>query len=263
MHPRHRLLLDLIATTGPEARVGVLAATLRVTPATVRRDLEALQSQGLVERTHGGACLSPPGRIEFCFRQRGEAMASAKRAIAAAVAALVRPGMTVSLDTGTTVLEVARALAPQPDLRVLTTSLAAAAALHGCPGIQLVLLGGLMRRDEPDLYGDLAEENLARFHVDLAVLGADGATPEGLWATDPAVVQTSRALIRSSDRRVLAADSSKFGHKAFVCFAEWSAIGTVVTDAGIRRPDATWARELPGLVVAAPLTEAQRRRTVP
>lgn len=251
MQPRHQQILELVAGAG-QARVRDLARRTGVTPATVRRDLEDLEHRGLVERTHGGAILSGPGRIEFHFRRREELMGEAKRAIAREAVRRIRPGMTVSLDTGTTTLAVARALRSAHDLRILTTSLAAAAVLHPCEGICLILLGGQARTHEPDLCGELVEENLARFHVDLAVLGADGITEEGLWTADPALARTSLAMIRGADRCLLVADSSKFGRPSFFRFAEWGAVGAAITDAGLDARALPWAAALPGLTAVPP-----------
>lgn len=252
MHPRQQHILDLVAVAAGEVRVSDLAARVGVTPATVRRDLEALQQRGLVERTHGGAALSASGRIEFHFHRREELRGDAKRAIARAAAARIHPGMTISLDTGTTTLEVARALRTAHDLRVLTTSLAAAAVLHSCAGICLILLGGQARVREPDLCGELVEENLGRFHVDLAVLGADGITADGLWTSDPALARSSLAMIRGADRCLLVADSSKFGRPSFYRFADWAAIGGVITDAGLDPAALPWTAALPGVTAVPP-----------
>jgi DeoR/GlpR family transcriptional regulator of sugar metabolism len=249
MQPRHQAILDLL-TTDAAVSVQQLATRLQVTPATIRRDFDALQAAGRLERTHGGAVLSRPGCIEFRMRSREQLMAAEKRAIAAAAARLVRPGMTLALDTGTTTLEVARAIAGTTDLRVLTSSLAVAAALHPHPGIRLVLLGGQARTDEPDLFGELTEENLKRFHVDLAFIGADRITPAGLHATDPDVVRVSRAMLLNADTSVLVADHTKFGSPAFYRFGTWEEIDTVITDAGLPAEVQKWLRRKAKLVLA-------------
>jgi DeoR/GlpR family transcriptional regulator of sugar metabolism len=235
---------------GRPVTVTKLAARFRVTPATVRRDLDELQAAGRLERTHGGAVLSKPGRIEFQLRRREEVMADAKRAIAAAAAKLVTPGMTVTLDTGTTTLEVARALSGIDNLRVLTSSLAVAAALHSFEGIRLVLLGGEARHNEPDLFGELTEENLQRFRVDIAFIGADAVAADGVFTNSPEVARVSQAMIRGARRCVLVADSSKFGERAFYRFSGWEKIDTVITDAGLK--ERRWVTRVAKLIVAKP-----------
>ena len=259
MHPRHQSILDLL-TEDRAVSVQQLAAKLQVTPATIRRDFDELQAAGRLERTHGGAVLSRSGRIEFRLKRRELQMAPEKQAIARAAARLVRPGMTLSLDTGTTTLEVARAIAGLGDLRVLTSSLAVAAALHPHPGIRLVLLGGQARTDEPDLFGELTEENLKRFHVDMAIIGADRVTPDGLYASDPEVVRVSRAMLLGADRSVVVADHTKFGTPAFYRFGTWDDIDTVITDHGLPAAARQWAKKKTELVLAGSQASGVKRQ---
>lgn len=249
MHPRQQEILEALQAGRP-VTVSRLAARFRVTPATIRRDLDELEGAGQLERTHGGAVLSKPGRIEFQLRRRAEVMAPAKQAIARAVAQWVRPGATITLDTGTTTLAVARALHGIENLRVLTSSLAVAATLHPFEGIRLILLGGEARRHEPDLFGELPEENLRRFRVDVAIIGADRVTPDGLFTHDPEVVRVSRAMIRGAARCLLVADSSKFSTPAFHLFSSWDPIDTVVTDSGLPVATRRWVARKAKLVLA-------------
>lgn len=250
MRGRQQDILALLAD-GAERSVHELAARFGVTLMTVRRDLEALARGGHVTRTHGGVVLSRPGTVAFHFHQREERMLAEKAVVARAVAALVRPGMAISLDTGTTTLAVARALAGQCQLQVLTSSLAIAAVLYACEGIDLVLLGGRARKDNPDLYGELTEENLARFHVDLAVLGADAVNPDGLYTTQPDIARVSQAMLRHAGRRVLVADHSKFGHTAFLRFATWNDITTVVADDGMPAVERRWLKDTGAEIIYA------------
>jgi len=249
MHPRHREILETLQAGRP-VTVSRLATHFGVTPATIRRDFDELELAGRLERTHGGAVLSKPGRIEFQLRRREEVMAAAKQAIARATAKLIRPGMTLTLDTGTTTLEVARALRGIENLRVLTSSLAVAAALHPFDGIRLILLGGEARRHEPDLFGELTEDNLRRFRVDVAIIGADRVTTDGVFTSDPEGVRVSRAMIRGAARCLLAADSSKFSTPAFHLFSSWDKIDSVVTDDGLKPAVRRWVARKAKLVLA-------------
>ncbi|MBN2309862.1 MAG: DeoR/GlpR transcriptional regulator [Candidatus Hydrogenedentes bacterium] len=232
MNPRHAQIVEALAERG-EASVRDLAARFGVAEMTIRRDLAELQREGRLQRTHGGAVLSRAGVVEFAFKEKGRERAAEKRAIAACVAGLIRPGMAISLDTGTTTLEVARAVAGMRELTVLTSSLVIASALYAQDGIELVLLGGTVRSGNPDLSGWLTEENLRRFRVDLAILGADGINLDGAFTTDVAVARVSQAMIAGAGAVVLAADSTKFERTAFVQFASWADIDHVATDAGV------------------------------
>ncbi len=234
-------ILHLLAAQR-EVAVAELTRRFRVTPMTIRRDLDALAQAGKVTRTHGGALLAAPAVVAFEFDARRQTRLAEKEALARAAVALVAPGMTVMLDTGTTTLAVARALAGIRKLKVLTTSLAIASALHAREGLELVLLGGQVNRGSPDLSGPLTVDNLRAFRADLAFLGADAADARGLYTSSLAIAQVSRAMIQSAQRAVLVADSSKFGRTSFARFAGWDALDRVVLDAGIAPRELRWLR---------------------
>jgi DeoR/GlpR family transcriptional regulator of sugar metabolism len=153
---------------------------------------------------------------------------------------MIKPGMSVSMDTGSTTLEVARALADMRDLRVVTTSLAIASILHATDGVEVVLLGGIVRKTSPDLYGPITEENIKRFSVQLAVLGTDAISPSGCFTTDAGVSRISRALIESAEMSVVVADSTKFARTAFAQHASLSEISKLVTDEGCPHDVRIW-----------------------
>ena len=236
--------IEHLLQAGATLKVADLARRFWVSGMTIRRDLDALESAGRLARTHGGAVLSRAGVIEFAFAEAGRRHAAEKRAIAGAVAAEIRPGMTVSLDTGTTTLEVARAMAGLRNVKVLTASLAAASVLYAHADVELVLLGGTARRGSPDLTGPLTEENLGRFRVDLAVLGADALAPDGVYTTDVGVSRVCRAMAAHARRAIVAADSSKIGHTAFYRIAGWSDFHELVTDAGVPAPARKWLAKI-------------------
>lgn len=226
----------------PEVSVRDLASLFGVAPMTVRRDLEELEHRGQVTRTHGGAVLSAPAVIEFQFLQKSQNRLMEKAAIARKAAAMVSPGMTIVLDTGTTTLEVAKAIRGVRDLTVLTSSLAIASALYAQDNLDLVLLGGSVRRRSPDLSGPLTEENLSRFRPQLAFLGVDAADRHGLYTTDMGVAGVSEAMIAGATKAVLVTDSSKFGKTAFTRFASWDQIARVITDSGLAPADRRWLK---------------------
>jgi DeoR/GlpR family transcriptional regulator of sugar metabolism len=239
MTPRQQGILELLRNHG-EVSVQDLSDHFEVAHMTIRRDLAALEGGGDLLRTHGGAILSRAAVIEFAFVEKGRQNAEAKRAIAAEVATMVRPGMSVTLDTGTTTLEVARAIAPVKDLRVLTSSLAIASTLYAHENIELILLGGTARKGSPDLSGWITEENVKRFRVDLAVLGADGVCTDGAFTTDVNIARVSQAIISGAKQVVMAVDHSKFDTAAFVKLADWSTIDSVVTDSKLAPKPRRW-----------------------
>jgi DeoR/GlpR family transcriptional regulator of sugar metabolism len=220
--------------------VRVMAEHFRVTPATIRRDLDTLEHEGRLVRDHGSAHLSQAGVVEFRFHEKGRRNSAEKRAIGCAVAELIEAGMTVALDTGTTTLEVARCMADRQNVTVVTTSLAIASVLHSQPGLEIVLLGGVVRKNVPDLTGVLTEENLKKFRVDLAVIGADAVMSDGAYTTDLAIARGTQAMMAGATRKALAADSTKFDAQALYKYAELSAFDVVYTDEGLLPERRKW-----------------------
>ena len=232
MNLRQTEILDLLNANG-EVSVVDLAKRFGMSLMTIRRDLLSLEQQGDLTRTHGGAVLSKAGVVEFAFKDKAKASAKEKRAIAKRVAEWIQPGMKVSLDTGTTTLEVAKAISGMKDLTVLTASLPIASALYANDSIDLVLLGGMVRRGNPDLTGWLTEENLRQFRVDLAIIGSDGADRTGLYTSDANLARLIRCMISCAKQSLCAIDHRKFEAPSFVKCASWEEIDHLVTDEAV------------------------------
>ncbi|MEI8243037.1 MAG: DeoR/GlpR family DNA-binding transcription regulator [bacterium] len=226
-----------------EVSAVALARQFRVTPMTIWRDLEVLGHAKRITRTHGGALLSAPVVAAFAFHARQQCHLAEKIAIGRTASQLVKPGMTVILDTGTTTLEVARALGGIPRLKVLTSSLAIASALLTHDDLELVLLGGTVSKGSPDLCGALTEDNLATFRADLAFVGADAMDKHGLYTRNQGIARVSRAMIANAQRTILVADSSKFGRTAFVRITAWDAVDGWVTDNELPADARRWANK--------------------
>jgi DeoR/GlpR family transcriptional regulator of sugar metabolism len=235
-----------------EVSVAELTERFQVTSMTIRRDLDILEQQGRITRTHGGTRLAAPSIVAFKFQKRRQSCLAEKRAIARAAAELVKPGMTVILDTGTTTLEVARALGGIPQLNVLTSSLAIASALLAYSNLELVLLGGTVSKNSPDLSGPLTEDNLAAFRADLAFIGADAVDARGLYTSSQQIARVSRAMIANARRTILVADSSKFGKTAFVRFTGWEKIDCLLVDDGLDKSTQQWVGKAVKDVTLAP-----------
>jgi DeoR/GlpR family transcriptional regulator of sugar metabolism len=217
-----------------EVLVSDLAEHFGVAALTIRRDLDALEAEGAVTRTHGGAMRADTGVISFIHAEKSAENLAAKQAIAEAVAQGIEPGMAISLDTGSTTTEVARHICGIPDLTVLTSSLAVASVLYAHSNITLVLLGGQVSPGSPDLTGEMTEENLKRFHVHKAILGADAVSEDGIYSHDTMVARVSRAMVSSGARKVLVADQSKFTKTAFARICGLESIDTLVTEGRLK-----------------------------
>jgi DeoR/GlpR family transcriptional regulator of sugar metabolism len=170
--------------------------------------------------------------MEFNFDERHRTNLKQKERIGAAAADLVKDGQTLILDTGTTTLELARALAKR-NIRVsiYTTSLVIASELWGKEHITLYLLGGQVRSGSPDLAGPLAEIVLERVTVDFAFLGSDGIDPQrGSFAADLETARISERMAVCAKRLVVIADSSKLGRPGAVRYAGFDQIDRLITD---------------------------------
>ncbi|WP_377270533.1 DeoR/GlpR family DNA-binding transcription regulator [Peterkaempfera sp. SMS 1(5)a] len=226
---RLRQITDAVREAG-QLSVAELAELTGASEMTVRRDLEALAGQNVLERYRGGARSLLLRGEEPPFALRTQEAPEAKRRIAAEVASLIADGESVVIDGGTTCLEVARALRDRR-LTVMPLSLHAANALVGAPRLKLLLPGGEPRPGELGLTGPLAEASLAALRFDTAVIGCCGLnSADGLTAYDLADAAIKRAAIASARRVVVVADAAKFSRTALASVAPASAIGTVVTE---------------------------------
>ena len=189
---RQRRIEEMLREQG-RVEVLELARLLQVSEHTVRRDLLALQGQGLLQRTHGGAVTLDTQRLGL--GARAAVLADAKAAVGRAAAALVEPGQTVVLDAGSTPLAMARALTVRP-LTVITSSLDVAAIFAGDAQVQIALTGGTWQHDNRALWGPAAVAMLANCRADWAVPGACAIDATlGVSAPDEADAALKRAMI--------------------------------------------------------------------
>ena len=208
-----------------------LARILGVSEMTVRRDLARLERGGEVRRTHGGAMVAERMAFEFDFAARRRARRKAKQAIAKEAAKFIKPGHRIILDTGTTTLELAYLLKEFKNLTVITPSLAVASVLQFSPGIQTLLLGGIIRRGSPDLTGMVTETNLAIFAADIAFQGADGIDLDGkLYNADTRIASVDRKIRQHAERTYVLADSSKIGKTALMAHGLLNEVEALITD---------------------------------
>lgn len=211
--------------------VGELSQVLGVSEVTVRKDLDVLESQGVLTRVHGGAVVSGRGRLELFFAMREQEHLEEKRRIAQAAAALIQSGQQIFLDASTTALQVARLIKDREDLVVVTNGLYTALELNFCEGITTVVVGGTMRRRSSSLIGSINFNSLQRLRVDIGLFGARGVTPEdGLMESDLDEAQLKQQLVSASGLVVGVVDASKFGTRAFSAFALPHEIDRIITD---------------------------------
>jgi len=221
-------------------RLQELCRALGVSPATARRDLAELEKSGELRRVHGGAVSVESRLAEPLFDDKTALAAREKQRIAAAALALIKPGETVYLDGGSTVLALARRLRDRTHVTVVTNSLRAAIELAGA-GPRLILVGGELRRLSQTVVGPLTRALLEELHVDRAFMGTMGVTPDGLTTTDPGEAYTKELVMRRARAVVLLADSGKIGKVSFARAGRLEQVDVLITD---RRLDAARAKAL-------------------
>lgn len=216
---------------GPGVSVSELAREFDVSEMTIRRDLAALEGQSHIRRTHGGAVLTQRMMLEFDYRERREHNQPLKQAIAAAARKLIRPGQRLILDNGTTTLELAALLKDGQNLTVITPSLAVASELQHAAGVEVILLGGVIRRGSPDLTGPVTEHCLELFAADYAFQGADGIGADGsIYNSDLRLAAVDKIMRRVAEKSVVLADHTKVGTTALACSGTLADVDVFITD---------------------------------
>lgn len=222
---RRKEILDAVRSGA--MHVSDLATSFGVSEMTVRRDLRALARDGKLERVRGGAVKAssePP------FEETAVERYEAKDRIGAAAADLVEDGQTVMIDIGTTTLQAARHLHGR-DITVITTSLAVFEELVPDPAIELVLPGGVVRRNYRSLVGVIAEDALRKLKADVLFLGTSAVDAQlGVWDSTMVEVPIKRAMIEAAECVALLADGDKFAMAGLVWVTDARSIDQIVTD---------------------------------
>jgi DeoR/GlpR family transcriptional regulator of sugar metabolism len=252
---RHKLIIEELRRRGA-VRVSDLTELLAVSEMTVRRDLDSLAADGLLEKVHGGATVrghlsaDEPGFEAKSHRQLRE-----KEAIAQAAARLVEPGQSIGLTAGTTTWRLAHHLAQVPELTIVTNSLQVAGVFHreARPEVTVVLTGGV-RTPSDALVGPIAVSAIRSLHLDLLFLGVHGVTADaGLTTPNLLEAETDRALVAASARRVVVADHTKWGVRGLSRIAGLEDVHVFVSDAGLGEDARAAIGEHAERVVIAPL----------
>jgi len=218
-----------------------LAAELKVSPSTIRRDLEMLEQAGLVQRTHGGVIWvgdkdKPPGTRPYAFDQRMGYQIDAKRKIAKLAATLVQAGETVLVDGGTTTYYLAEELTDRP-MQLVTNSLPISNLFINNDKVELILTGGLMYPRYGVLLGPMAEGSLSTIHTKTLFMSVAGIHEGRLYNQNMLLVQAERKMMQQAQQTVLLVDSTKFGQQALNELCGLEEIDILVTDSDISQAD--------------------------
>ena len=246
---RRKFIAEQVAIHG-EVEFASLATSCEVSEMTIRRDIDTLEDEGLLRRVLGGAIAVGGTAQEPPFHSRASVAAQEKEHIAAAVVDLLSPGETVFLDSGSTVLSVAREIRRrQLALTVVTPSVLGGLELSDLPGTAVYLAGGELRPGELSLVGSDTIDYIGGFNCDTAVLGVAGVDAlGGISDYHHAEANVKKAAIRIAKRTIVAADRTKLGRAALVKISDLEAMSVLVTDAD-RRNSTVKAAESLGISV--------------
>jgi DeoR family glycerol-3-phosphate regulon repressor len=229
---RQHLIMDYIREHG-SVQVDRLSNHLRVTPQTIRRDLNQLYEQQLLQRVHGGAVVKD--NVEnLGYGARKILMAEEKSDIAQRVAELLPDNSSLFINIGTTTEQVAEYLYHRKGMLVITNNINVASMLWSAPGLEVMITGGSIRRTDGGIVGSSAEEFIDNFKFDYAIIGCSAIDNDGdFFDFDLREVRVTRAIIQHARSVILVTDSMKFERRAPIRIGNLSSIETLVTDDGV------------------------------
>ncbi len=253
---RRDLIRHLLAQEG-SLRVEELAERLSVTSMTVRRDLSAMEEEGVLVRTHGGCTLQSPMARELSFSEKDALRARQKAAIGREAARLVERNASIFIDTGTTALHFARALRNDLNLRIFTNNLRVAMDLFGRDGFEVIVYGGRLATQSPDLVGEIALGRVRDYRLDVAALGADGVDPSRgeVYGADMHASSLDRSVLTQAAQGLVLADSSKIGRASLSLITRLRTGITLVTDGEALPRDLRLLEETGAEIVVADVPE--------
>lgn len=230
---RHKFILDKL---NEEGFVGVaeLSKEMDVTMVTVRKDLKLLEDKGLLYRSHGSATPLSPYVNDRPVHEKKLVQVDEKEKIAALAVQLIQEDEAIIIGSGTTVMALAKAIPRNMKLTVLTGAMNVTMALTDNQNIEVVQLGGVVRKSSSSVVGHFAEDMLVNFACSKLFLGVDGISPEfGLTTSNMMEAHLNSRMIKAVQKTIILADSSKFRRKGFGKICEIDDIDTIITDAGI------------------------------
>jgi DeoR family transcriptional regulator of aga operon len=235
---RHRLnqIVSVVVERG-QIDVPSLATEFSVSAATIRRDLEALQQQRLVCRTHGGATIHAAfNDLPLSYKKAQDL--PEKLRIAQYAARFLDGARVIGTTGGTTVSQFIRLLRGRDDLTVVTNALNVAVDLAGSPGLRVFVAGGEMRASSQESVGHSAEAFLSSCNIDVAFLGVDGVDAvAGCTNYDPAGARVNAMLFRRARQRIVLADATKIGRVTLAQVCRMDEVDVLITDSRAAEPE--------------------------
>jgi len=230
---RHKYIIDKLNKEGI-VHVADLSKELNVTMVTVRKDLKILEDKKMLFRSHGSATPSSPYVNDRPVDEKRLVMVDEKKKIAMCAANMIEEDDAIIIASGTTVAALASYIPSNHKATVLTSAINVTIALINHPNIETVQLGGVIRKSSSSAVGHYAEEMLANFSCNKLFLGVDGISPDfGLTTSNMMEAHLNSNMIKSVQKVIVLADSSKFGRKGFGKICDIDDIDSIITDQGI------------------------------
>jgi len=230
---RHQHIINKLKKEG-SVKVLDLCRELNVSSVTIRKDLKLLEDKSLLYRTHGGGTVSNPYTVDRPVNEKEKIRSGEKSSIGEAASYLIEPNDCILIASGTTVLSLAKNIQPQGNLTVITAALNVALELIHHPDIEVIQLGGILRKSSSSVTGAYAEKILEEFSCSKLFLGVDGIDLEfGLTTTNMMEAQLNKKMIEAAQKTIVLADSSKFGKRGFGKICGLEDIEQVITDSNI------------------------------
>jgi len=230
MEQRRKKIAELIAQQG-KVKVAGLSKLFGISEVTIRNDLSGLESEGLLERTHGGAISTHRMYYNMSLKERMKTNEAEKKSIALRTASLILDGDTVMINSGSTTIFVIRELKNHKNLTVVTNSLSVAEEAIPFKNIHIILIGGNMDAQYQFTYGDDTVHQLGRYKADKLILSADGVSFEdGISTYHHLEAEVNRQMIARVNKTIVVADYTKIGMASFAYIDSIDSIDTLVTN---------------------------------
>lgn len=226
---RQQAIMDLLVQDG-EVELDALADRFAVSKMTIHRDLDELESAGLLRKIRGGATIQSGTRFESDFRLRERQGSDAKAAMARAALELIEPGMTVMINDGSMAAVLGRDCIAKRPLTVITNNGAVIDALKTEHGITLIALGGVYNSKYNAFLGKVTEDTLARLRADIAFISTPAVSGLEVYHMDDEVLRSKRAMMDQAQRRCLLVNHSRFGQAALHRLASLQEFDHIITD---------------------------------
>lgn len=232
---RHKYILDKVSKYGI-AYVNELSEELNVSSVTIRKDLKFLEEKKLLFKTHGSASSIDPYINDRSVVLKEGMQVEQKAGIARKAVDLVAADDTIIIASGTTVLQLAKSLGSIDRLTVITSSTNITVALTKFSNIEIVQLGGIVRRSSTSVIGHYAEQMLSNFACSKLFLGVDGIDIDfGLTTTNMQEAHLNQIMMKAAQKTIVLADSTKFGRKGFGKICDIDMVDIIITDSNVNR----------------------------